>query len=206
MTNWTRSDDELDEIGPENGPHPGTRRVCDGDDETDADRDDLSRDIPSEKTDVPESERDREDLDHRLRHPAKDDEVDRDGEVERAEPAQHCRRPTTVADLRKLDVGHDVSASPEAGEEKHGEHSAHQHVPPEPVSGDPVLGDETCDDQRGISRERRRDHRSAGEPPCHLTAGKEVLIQALSATFGEVEPDTYREHEIGNNNRPVDRS
>src|SRR5258706_1185488 len=118
-------DDELDEIGPENGPHPGTRRVCNGDDETNADRDDLSRDIPSEKTDVPESERDREDLDHRLRHPAKDDEVDRDGEVERTEPAQHCRRPTTVADLRKLDVGHDVSASPEAGGKKKKETYVH---------------------------------------------------------------------------------
>ncbi len=131
-------DDELDEIGPEHGPHPGACRIRNGDDEADPDRNDFSGNIASENADVAEAQRDREDLDHRLGHPAQDYEVDRDGEVERPKPAQHGGGPAAVTDLRKLDVGHDVRSPPQAGEEEYREHSAHQHVPPEPVSGDSV--------------------------------------------------------------------
>src|SRR5450759_5080030 len=73
-------DDELDEIGPEYGPHPSAGRIRNSDDEANPDRDDFPGNSASENTDVAEPERDREDLDHRLGHPAQDDEVDRDGE------------------------------------------------------------------------------------------------------------------------------
>ena len=134
---------------------------------------------------VAQPERDREDLDHRPRHPAEDDQVDRDREVQRAKAAQKRRRLAAVADLGELDVGHHVRAPPEPREEEHGEHSAHQHVPPQPVAGDAVRGDEARHDERRVGGERRRDHRRAGEPPRHLRAREEVLLEALAASLRE---------------------
>src|SRR6266550_1037315 len=146
--NGAHLDDKLDEIGPEDGPHARAGRIRHGDYEADPDRDYFSGNVESEKADVAKAERDREDLDHCLGDPAQDYEVDRNGEVERAEAAQHRCRPAAVTDLRKLDVGHDVGAPPQTGEEKYGQHPAPQHVPAEPVSGDCVLGDATSYDQR----------------------------------------------------------
>src|SRR6266550_2518494 len=79
-------DDELNEIGPQHGPHAGPGRICNRYYEADPDRYYLSGNIESQKVDVAETERDREDLDHRLGNPAKDYQVDRDGQVERTKP------------------------------------------------------------------------------------------------------------------------
>jgi hypothetical protein len=57
-------DDELDEVGPEDRPHAGGRGIGDRDHEAEADGDGVDEDI--------------EDLHHRQRDPAEDDEVDRE--------------------------------------------------------------------------------------------------------------------------------
>ena len=66
--------------------------------------------------------------------------------------------------------------------------------------------DEAGDDERSIGSESRRDHRSPGEPPGHIPAGEEVLVEAFSTALGEVDTDAYREDEIGGDDCPVDRS
>src|SRR4051812_20645319 len=198
-------DDELNEICPEHSPHPGSSRVRHGDDEADTDREYFSGNIESEKSDVVKPERDREDLDHRLGHPSKDDEVDRDRKVKSAKATERGGRLAAVTDFGKLDVRHDVGAPPQTREEEHGEHSTHQHVPPNPVSGDTMVVDEARHDEWCVGSEGRRDHRSAGEPPGHLTSGEEVFAEALAAALGEVEADADGEKEVGGNNRPVDR-
>ena len=62
-------DDELNEIGPEHGPHTSAGRVRNGDHEADPDGDYFSGNIKSEKSNVVKPQRDREDLDHRLGDP-----------------------------------------------------------------------------------------------------------------------------------------
>ena len=153
---------------------PGRDGVGHRDDEADADA--ITRPTRDRRS-ARAAERDREDLDHRPRHPAEDDQVDRDREVERAKAAQHRRRLAAVPHLGELDVGHHVRAPPEPREEEHREHAAHQHVPPQPVAGDAVRDDEPGDDERRVGGERRRDHRRAGEPPRHVAPRDEVLAR-----------------------------
>ena len=123
-------DHELNEVRPQHGPHSSPGRVGDGDHEANADGDDFARHGLPEDGDIAETERDRENLDHRLGDPAEDDQVDRYREIKCAEAAQYSRRPTAVSDLGELDVRHHVGSAPKAREKEHGEHSAHQHVPP----------------------------------------------------------------------------
>ena len=61
------------------------------------------------------------------------------------------------------------------------EHPAHHKVPPQPVSGDAVLRDETSDGQRCVGREGSRDHRRAGQPPRHISAGQKELRRAAAS-------------------------
>src|ERR1700682_6509860 len=95
----THLDEELHEISPQYRPHSRTSRIGNGDYETDPDGDHFPGDVESEKVDVAQTERDRENLDHRLGDPAENYEVDRYGEVKRAESAQRGGRPSTVADF-----------------------------------------------------------------------------------------------------------
>ena len=187
-------DDELDEVGPEDRPHARGGRVGDGDDEADADRPDRR-----------DPERDAEDLHHREGDPAHDDEVDRQGEVEGAEAAEECRRPARVADLGELHVGHDLRAPPEPRVEEHGQRSAHDHVPPEPVAGDAVLGDEARHDERRVGGEGGGDHRGAREPPRNGSARHEVLLERLAALLRELEADSDRQREVGEDDSPVEK-
>ena len=152
-------DHELNEVGPQHRPHSRRDRVAHRHQKADADRDHLAGHVDAGDLDIAKPERDRQNLDHRPRHPAEDDQVDRDREVERPESAEHGRALAAVPDLGEFDVGHHVGPPPEPREEEHREHPAHQHVPPQPVAGDSVREDEPRDDQRRIGGERRRDHR-----------------------------------------------
>src|SRR2546423_10086666 len=153
-----------------------------------------------------EPERDRENLDHRSRYPAEDDEVDRQRQVEGAESTQGGGGYAAVANLREFDIRHYVGSSPQPGEEEHGEHAAHQHVPPDPVCGDAVIVDEAGDDEGGIGRESCRYHGGAGEPPRHVASRDEVLAQTLASALRESEAYRGREEEVSSDNSPVDRS
>ena len=126
-------------------------------------------------------------------------------EVERAEAAEEGRAVAAVANLGELDVGHHVRAPPQSREEEHREHAAHQHVPPQPVAGDAIRRDDTGDDERRVGGERRRDHRRAGEPPRHIAARDEILLEAFAAALRVQQPDSGRQAEIGDDNQPVDR-
>jgi hypothetical protein len=90
-------DDELDEVGPEDGPHARRHRVEQGDEEADADRDHLAADGDAADRDVPQPQGDGEDLDHRPGDPAEDDQVDGERQVEGAEPAQEGGGAAAVA-------------------------------------------------------------------------------------------------------------
>ena len=198
-------DDELDEVGPHHRPHARRHRVDGRDGEADAHGHDLAADRHAEHADVLQAERDGQDLDHGPRHPAEDDQVDRDGEIEGAKPAQEGRGPAAVAQLGQLHVRHDLRAAPEAGEEEDGEHAAHHEVPPEPVARHAFGGDERCDYQRRVGGEGGGDHGRARQPPRGLPAGEEVLAEALPAAPGEIEPDDRAEEEVRGDDGPVDR-
>src|ERR671914_741528 len=75
----------------------------------------------------------------------------------------------------------------------HGENPAHDHVPPQPISGDAIQRDHARHGERRVGRERRRDHRNAGEPPRDIAPRDEVLREALAAALGEPEADERRE-------------
>ncbi len=197
-------DHELHEIRPQHRPHARRDRVAHRHQEADADGDHLTGHIDTGDVHVAKPERDGENLDHRPRHPAEDDQVDRDREVERPEAAKHRRSFAAVADLGELDVSHDVGPPPESGEEEHREHAAHQHVPPQPVAGDPVREDEARDDERGVGGEGCRHHRCAGEPPGHLATGQEVLVHALAAPLCEQQANDGGEREVGDDDCPID--
>ena len=187
-------DHELHEIGPQHRPQSRRHRIEHRDDEADPDGHVRIH-----------AERDREDLDHRASDPAEHEQVDGNGEVERAEAAQHRGRLAAISDLGELDIRHDPRAPPEPREEEDGEHPAHQEVPPEPVACDAVRNDEPGHDQRRIGGKGRRYHRGAGEPPRNVAAREEVLSEALAAALREVEADAGREREVRGDDRPVDR-
>jgi hypothetical protein len=103
----------------------------------------------------------------------------------------------------ELDIGHHVGATPEPCEEEHGQHPAHHEAPPEPVAGDAVCGDEARDDERRVGGKCGRHHRRAGEPPRHLPAREEILVQAFATAAGEREANAGRQDEVGGDDRPI---
>ncbi len=186
-------DDELHEVGPEDGPHPRRGGVQDRDREADPDGGVGLH-----------AERDLEDLHHRERHPAEDDQVDRERQVERAHRAQERGRRASVTKLRELHVRHHVRAPPEARVEEDCERPRHHHVPPEPVPRDAVRRDEPRDDERRVGRERRRDHRGARQPPRDPPPRDEVLLERLAALLRELQPDADRDEEVHGDDRAVE--
>src|SRR5215210_9157274 len=171
-------DHELNQVSPQHRPEPGGNRIHYGDNETDSDGEHRR-----------DAERYREDFDHRPRHPAEDDQVDWYREVECAESAEEPGRRATVAYLGEFNVGHNVGAPPQPGEEEHREHSAHHHVPPQPVSGDTVRDHEAGDHERRVGSEGRRDHGCARQPPADVSSGEKILVETFAASFGEHQPD-----------------
>ena len=148
-------------------------------------------------------ERDLEDRDHGAGDPAHDDQIDRQGEIERAEAPQHRRRLAAVAQLGELEVGEHARPAPEPGEEEDREDPRDRAVPPEPVAGDAVLGDQAGHHQRRVGREGGGDHRRAGEPPGQRPAGDEVLVQRLAGPPGVDQRDDRRGHEVERDDEPV---
>src|SRR5262249_53745581 len=142
------------------------------------------------------AESDLENLHHRQVHPAEDDAVDRQTEIQRAKATQKRGWLAGVTQFGKLNVSHHAGATPESRVEKDREHAAHDKVPPEPISRDPVFGDEASDSERGVGREGSGNHRSAGQPPGHVASGEEKLAGAAGCSPRVVEADAEVEKKI----------
>jgi len=186
--------DELEEVGDEDTPEPGERRVERGEDE------EAERRLP-----LPDAEGHSDDLRHGGGDPADDDRVDREREVTRPEAAQERRGSARVADLGELRVGHHPRAAPEARVEHDGEHAAHHHAPPEPVPRDPVLDGEPRHGEWRVGGERSRDHRGPREPPGDRAAREEVLVGRGAGAPRVEERDRDGQDEVEHDDRPVDR-
>ena len=144
-------------------------------------------------------------LDHRQVHPAENDAVDRNAEIEGAEAAQERGGFAGIADFGEFDVGHDAGAAPQAGVEEHGEHAARDEVPPQPVARDAAHRDHAGDGQRRVGGERGRHHRRPGQPPRNVAPGEEELVDVFSGAALVVEADGEVEEEVERDNQPVDR-
>ena len=151
----------------------------------------------------PDVQRDLQDRHHGPGHPSHDDQVDRQGEIDRAEPPQNRGGLAAVADLRELEIGQDAGPTPEAGEEEDGQDPRDRAVPPEPVPRDPVLGDQAGDHERRIGGEGGRHHRGAGEPPGEGPARGEVLLQRFAGATGIDQGDHGRGDEVQQHDQPV---
>ena len=185
---------ELDEVGQHHAAQAGHRHVGAGQREAGEDR---GQPRPPQG--------DLEDLGHREVDPADDHAVDRQPQVEGAEPAQEARGPPVVADLHELDVGEDARPPPQPREEQHAEHAAEGPVPPDPVAGDAVPGDDAGDREGGVGRERRRHHRRPREPPRQVAAGEEVLAQVPAGAPRDGQGDGGGEEQEAGEDQPVER-
>ena len=114
---------ELKQIRPKYAPQSAQRNVdpCERHQEENADRQRLSIAHPQRRTD---------DVHHGLRHPAKDQTVHQQPEVDSAEPAKESGRLAGVAHLRELHVGNESRTAPQTREQEHRHHSRRQKTPP----------------------------------------------------------------------------
>src|SRR3989338_1871762 len=108
-----------------------------------------------------------------------------------------------VAQLDELDVGQHPGAPPEAGEEKHRQHSAQEQRPPQPVAGDAELGGQSGHGERGVGGKSRRHHRRPRNPPGHAAAGDEKIGQALLGAPAQAPGDAEGESKIEGEDDPV---
>ena len=142
---------------------------------------------------------------HRLGHPAEDQAIHQQAEVERAKAAQKCRGFAGVADFRELHIGEQSGTSPETGKQKHRHHAGEQEAPPDPVAGHSLGIHQSGDDQRRIGGKCRGDHRGPGEPPGNVAPGDEVVVHAAPGARAEVKTKKERDGQIRDDRRPVER-
>ena len=83
-----------------------------------------------------------DDAGHGLGHPAQDQAVHQQAEIDGAKSAQECRGLSGVAHFRELHVGEQARTPPQARKQEHGHHSRRQKTPPQPVPGDALRVDE----------------------------------------------------------------
>ena len=151
-------DDELEEICNHDPPEARQRAVHADDAEQHHDQDPLIHLCGLRSGE----DRVLEDGDHRAGHPADDDGIDQQRDVERAKATQEGSRLTAVTQFDQLDVGQHTGPPPEPGIEEHGDHAADGESPPEPVAGQAVPGHQPGDGKGGVRREGGGDHGSAG--------------------------------------------
>jgi hypothetical protein len=137
-----------------------------------------------------------EDGGHGQVHPADDDGVDEDAQVEGPKPSQKRGGLAGVAKLNKLHVGQDAGAPPEACEEEDRQHAAEDEIPPEPVARDAVFRHEFRHRQRGVCRKGRGDHGCAGKPPGEIAPREKELLDARAGAAGEVNADRGAQQEV----------
>ena len=70
----------------------------------------------------------------------------------------------------------------------------------------PFFATSPGDEQRRIGRKRGGNHRSAGEPPRHIAAGKKELARAAARPPGVIQPNAQIEEEIQRDDRPIEQS
>ena len=147
----------------------------------------------------------RQNIHHGLVHPAENDAIDGNAQVQRAESSQERRGLAGVADFGELDVGHDAGAPPQARVEEHRQHAAGDEAPPQPVAGDASHGDHAGDRQRRVRGERGRDHGGPGQPPGNVAAGEKKLVHAGARAGPVVQSDAEVEQEVQRDDGPVER-
>ncbi len=145
------------------------------------------------------------DLDHGGDHPGHGQAVDEHPGVDRLEAAQHRRRAAAVAQLDDLGVGDHPRAPPQPGEEEGRRQVGQRPAPPDPVAGDAARGDDAGDRQRRVGGEGGGDDRGAGQPPGKPAVGDEEAVDPGRRAAAEGDPQRYREADVENDDRPVDR-
>ena len=190
--------DELDQVRPKHSPHAGDGVVGEGEGEAAEDRGELLACSG-------EAKGQREDLRHGQVHPAHDDGVDREGQVNGAKAAQEGGGRAGVAELGELHVGQHAGAAPQRGEEEDGEHPGEQERPPQPVAGDALAVDEAGDDQRRVGGEGGGHHGSPGQPPGDVAAGEEELADVAGRALHVEEADGEVDRKISGDHQPIER-
>ena len=120
--------DELEQVGDEDAPQTGER----GDERREHDDSDYQHQRPW----LADPQHQHQYFHHGEIHPAEDNAVNGNAEVQRPKPAQERRRFAAVADLGEFDIGHNAGAPPQARIEEHCHHAGGHHVPPQPVARD----------------------------------------------------------------------
>ena len=189
---------ELKQIRPQHAPQSTQRHIEAGEwnQKQNADR---------QRVAIAHAQRHRHDAGHRLGHPAQDQTVHQQAEIDGAEAAQKRGRLSGITHLGKLHIGQQSGAAPQAGKQKHRHHARQQKRPPQPVPGNALGIDQAGDHQRRVGGKRGRHHRRARQPPGDVAPGHKVIVHALARARAEIESQHQSDAEIQDDCRPVEQ-
>ena len=188
---------ELKKIGPQHAPQAAERNVKSRERNQKENADRETRRLAL-------AEHGSHDARHRLGHPAEDQAIHQQPEIDGAKSAQKRGRFSRVAHLRKLHVGEQARTPPQPREQKHGHHSRRQKTPPQPVARDSLRVDESRHDQRRVRRKRRRHHRRSREPPRHLPPRYKIFFRVPARTPPKINPQHKHQQQISGDHGPVE--
>ena len=187
-------DHELHHVDDEHAPQAGMRREHHIQDAEDEDR------LPRRHR-----EEDIRDLARRERDRAHDEAVEKQSEVDGAEPTHHRGRLPGIAQLVELEIRHHAGTPPQPREEEDGGHAREHEGPPLPVACDAVLAHLLRHPVRCVAAECRRHHREPGKPPRHRAAGREELGRAAARALPEEQRGNEADQQRGNDDDPVEK-
>ena len=188
---------ELEEVGPKHAPQSTQCHV-------DSRERHQEQNTNGQRGTLADSQRRGDDAGHCLGHPAENQAIHQQAQVQCAKAPQKSRGLAGIADFGELHVRQQPRPPPQAREEKHRHHAGGKEAPPKPVARNPLPVDESRDHQRRVRSERRRHHARSRQPPRHAAAGNKIIFRALPGTPAEVKSQKKRDEEVAADGQPVE--
>ena len=188
---------ELKQVGPQYAPEPAERNIKSRERNQKENANRQARGLTL-------AQRGAHDARHRLGHPAQDQTIHQQTQIDRAKSTQKRRGLSGVAHFGKLHIGEQTRTPPQPGKQEHGHHSRRQKAPPEPVPRYALRVDQTRHHQRRIRRKRRGDHRRPCQPPRDLSPRYKIILRAPARTPPEIDSEQHHQQEVSGDHGPIE--